>query len=167
MIQVYTGNGKGKTTAALGLALRAVGAGKKVFIGQFIKGNDYSELKTLRKIRNIKLEQFGRGSFIKGRPKALDLELADKGMKMIEEIIRKAAYDLVILDEINIALDLKLLKLRRVLNLIKNTPPKIELVLTGRYAPAGLLRRADLVSRIEESKHYFQKGQKARRGIEY
>jgi cob(I)alamin adenosyltransferase len=167
MIQVYTGNGKGKTTAALGLAIRAAGAGKHVFIGQFIKGRSYSELKSLKKFNNISIEQFGRGCFIKGRPGSKDRELACAGLRKIMDIVKKRKFELIILDEINIALDLKLLECRELLKLIKNTPKKTELVLTGRNAPAEIIKIADLVSEIKEVKHYFRKGLKARRGIEY
>ena len=167
MIQVYTGDGKGKTTASLGLAIRAVGAGKKVYIGQFIKGLEYNELKSLRKLKNITLEQFGRGCFIKGKPELKDLELACEGLKKIKDITAKRKFDVIILDEINIALDLKLLECREVVKLLKNTPKSIEMVLTGRNAPPEILKAADLVSHIKEIKHYFRKGQKARRGIEY
>jgi len=167
MIQVYTGKGKGKTTAALGLALRAVGAGKRVYIGQFIKGRDYSELKALKKFKNIKVEQFGSGCFIIKKPKLKDILLAKNGLKRVEEIIKSKIYSVVILDEINIALALGLLNLDEVISLIKKTPRNLELVLTGRYAHPEILKIADLVSEIKEVKHYFNKGIKARRGIEF
>ena len=167
MIQVYTGNGKGKTTASLGLALRAAGAGLKVYIGQFIKGKNYNELKALKKIKNIKVEQFGRGCFIKKTPQQKDIELAKKGLEKIKIIVSQRIYDVVILDEINIVLNLNLLKLEDVISLIKRTPGKTELILTGRYAHQRILNLADLVSEIKEVKHYFKKGIKARKGIEY
>ena len=167
MIQVYTGNGKGKTTAALGLALRATGAGLKVYIGQFIKGKYYSELNALKKIKNIKIEQFGRTCFIKRAPDKKDMALARAGLEKINKIISKRIYDLVILDEINIAIKLKLLALEDIISLMRKTPKKIELVLTGRWAHPDILKIADLVSEIKEVKHYFKKGLRARRGIEY
>lgn len=167
MIQVYTGKGKGKTTAALGLALRAAGAGLKIYIGQFVKGKNYAELNALKKIKNIKVEQFGRSCFIKKAPNQKDIELARNGLEKIKKIISKRVYDVVILDEINIALKLKLLALKDAINLIKKTPKKIELVLTGRYAHPEILRLADLVSEIKEIKHYYRKGIKARKGIEF
>ncbi|MCM8781137.1 MAG: cob(I)yrinic acid a,c-diamide adenosyltransferase [Candidatus Omnitrophica bacterium] len=167
MIQVYTGNGKGKTTAALGLALRAAGAGFRVFIGQFCKGRTYSELKSLRKIGNIKVEQFGRRCFIKKNPDATDKELARQGFERIKMIIKEGFYNIVILDEINIALRYKLLDLDEVLELIKNTPKQVELVFTGRFAPKRIIDVADLVSWIRDVKHYYKKGIKARRGIEF
>ncbi len=167
MIQVYTGNGKGKTTAALGLALRASGAGLKVFIGQFIKNGGYCEVKVLKKIKNIKVEQFGSGCFIKKSPTAKDTRLAKKGLLKAKEILNKAVYDMVILDEINVALNLKLLELEEVIDLIRNTPQAIELVLTGRNAHPSIIKLADLVSEIKDRKHYYKTGVKARKGIEY
>ena len=167
MIQVYTGNGKGKTTAALGLALRAAGAGLKVYIAQFIKGKPYSELKGLRRFKNIKVEQFGRGCFIKKSPARIDKELAQKGLERVKNILSTKIYDLVILDEINIALQLGLLDLREVVKILKDAPKKVELVLTGRYAKPGILKSADLVTEFREVKHYFRKNIPARKGIEF
>ena len=167
MIQVYTGNGKGKTTASLGLALRAAGAGLKVYIGQFIKGKNYSELKALQKIKNIKVEQFGRGCFIKKTPQQKDIELAKKGLEKIKRIVFQRIYDVVILDEINVALYLKLLELKEVVGLMRRNPKKVELILTGRNAHPEILKLADLVSEIKDVKHYFKMGVKARKGIEY
>ncbi len=167
MIQVYTGNGKGKTTAALGLALRAAGAEFNIFIGQFIKGKNYSELNALKKVKNIKIEQFGRGCFIKRAPNKKDIALAISGLKRVRKIISLGIYDMVILDEINVALKLKLLKLEDVISLIKNTSKKTELVLTGRNAHPKIMKIADLVSEIKDRKHYYKKGIKARRGIEF
>ena len=167
MIQVYTGNGKGKTTAALGLAVRAAGAGLKVFIGQFAKGRDYSELSVLKKIKNIKVGQFGSACFIKKIPDKKDIALAESGLERIKKIIDKRIYDVVILDEINIAIKLKLLKLKDIIGLIKTSPKKTELVLTGRYAHPKIIKIADLVSEVKDIKHYYKKGTKARRGIEF
>lgn len=167
MIQVYTGDGKGKTTAGLGLAIRAAGAGKKVYIAQFVKGRECSESNVLKKIKNIKIEQFGSGYFIKGKPRRKDIEAAGAGFKKIIGILKKNKFDVIILDEINVAMDLKLLDCHDVLKLIKNTSKKIELILTGRNAPREILKCADLVSRIKEIKHYFKSGLKARKGIEY
>jgi cob(I)alamin adenosyltransferase len=166
MIQVYTGNGKGKTTAALGLALRASGAGLNVYIGQFAKGNSCSEHVALKKIKNIKLEQFGKEGFILGKAQEMDLEFSRQGMERVKKIIACRNYQVVILDEINIALKLKLVSLKDVLDLVKSTPKNIELILTGRYAPAQLIKVADLVSQIREIKHYYRCGLKARKGIE-
>lgn len=166
-IQVYTGRGKGKTTAALGLALRAAGAGLRVYIGQFIKGRSYSENKALQKIKNIKMEQFGRGCFIKGQPKKKDKELVRKGLEKVKRVMAQGKYDMVILDEINVALKFGLLDLDEVVKLIENKPGGIEMVLTGRYAPAKILKLADLVTEMKEVKHYYKKGVPARKGIEF
>ena len=167
MIQVYTGNGKGKTTAALGLALRAAGAGLNVYVGQFAKGSCYHEIKALKKIDNIKVEQFGRRCFIKKSPDKIDRQMALAGLKRSNEIIALRKYRMVILDEINIAVKLKLIPLSSLLELIKHAPKTIELVLTGRYAHPKIIKLADLVSQIKEVKHYYAQGVKARRGIEF
>ena len=167
MIHVYTGNGKGKTTAALGLALRAAGNGLKVYIGQFLKGRAYGELRALKKFKNIKIEQFGSVCFVGKKPSQKDVELAKKGLEKSRKILSKKIYDLVVLDEINVALRLGLLDLEEVLAMIRKIPKKTELVLTGRYAPKKIIKAADLVSEIKEIKHYFKKGVKCRRGIEF
>lgn len=167
MIHVYTGDGKGKTTAALGLALRAAGAGLRVYIGQFIKGESYSELKIIKKIPNIKIEQYGRGCFIKNKPKQRDIDLAANGLAQVKQIIARRDYDIVILDEINIALRLGLLKINELINILKSTPKDMELVLTGRGATQKIIKLADLVSEIKDIKHYYKRGIKARKGIEF
>ncbi|MFA4993070.1 MAG: cob(I)yrinic acid a,c-diamide adenosyltransferase [Candidatus Omnitrophota bacterium] len=167
MIHVYTGNGKGKTTAAIGLALRASGAGLNVYIAQFAKGRICSEHKALQKIKNIKVEQFGGDYFILHKVRSFDIESAQQAMEKIRKAIARKSYQVIILDEINVALKLKLVCLKDVLELIKYTPATIELVLTGRGAPRRLIECADLVSRINEVKHYFRRGFKARRGIEF
>ena len=167
MIQVYTGNGKGKTTAAFGLALRAAGAGLHVYIGQFAKGRSYHEIQALKKIDHIKIEQFGRCCFIKESPDKIDIQMALAGLKRLNEIIAARKYQMVILDEINIAVKLKLIPLSGLLELIKHTPKAIELVLTGRDAHPKIIKLADLVSQVKEIKHYYTQGVKARRGIEF
>lgn len=167
MIHVYTGNGKGKTTAAIGLVIRAAGAGKKIYMGQFIKGKPYSELRCLKKIKNITIEQYGRGCFIKRKPSRIDIDLAQKGLARARAVIESGTYDLVVLDEVNCALAVKLLSLRDVMNAVKRAPRTIELILTGRNAPRSLINIADLVSEIREIKHYYRKGLQARRGIEF
>lgn len=167
MIQVYTGNGKGKTTSALGLALRACGAGHKIYIGQFIKTGNYCEIKALKAFANIKVEQFGRGCFIMGKPCKKDIELAGAGVKKIIQILKEDKFKLIILDEVNIALKLKLIKLQDLIEIINNTPKESELILTGRYAHPKIKRLADLVTEIREIKHYYKKGMRARRGIEF
>lgn len=167
MIQVYTGNGKGKTTAALGMAVRAVGAGKKVYICQFLKGRYYCELATLKKLKNIKLEQFGTSCFVKKSPSAKDKELAGKGLAAAKKVLSSQLDIVVILDEINVACQLGLIDVKDVLRILKEMPKENEVILTGRNAPAEILKIADLVSEIKEVKHYFNKGVRARKGIEY
>jgi len=166
MIQVYTGNGKGKTTAAIGLALRAAGAGLNVYIAQFAKGTYCSEHRALKKIKNIKVEQFGRAYFIR-KPQPSDTDLTLRGLKRVREVFASKKYQVIILDEINVILKLKIVSSKDVLDLISHLPKNTELVLTGRDASARIIKIADLVSRIEEVKHYYNKGIKARQGIEF
>jgi cob(I)alamin adenosyltransferase len=169
LVQVYTGNGKGKTSAAFGLALRAAGRELKVYIIQFIKGGfDYGELYVIDKIPNITLKAFGRGKFITEKPpEKEDVKLAEKALQLANEIIRRGEHDIVILDEINVALNLKLIALEEVLELIKNKPAHVELVLTGRHAPDQVIEAANLVSDMREIKHPFKQGYGSRKGIEY
>jgi cob(I)alamin adenosyltransferase len=168
LVQVYTGNGKGKTTAAFGLALRAIGRGLKVYVIQFIKGGfDYGELYIVDKLPNLKLKAFGRGRFIKGKPSQEDVKLAEEALLLAEKIIKGGEYDIVVLDEVNVALNLKLIGLDKVLELIKSKPKHVELVLTGRYAPNEVLETADLVTEMKEIKHPYNAGYRARRGIEF
>ena len=166
MIQVYTGNGKGKTTAALGLALRAAGAGLKVFIGQFAKGMVYSELKTLSALPQITVRQFGRDCFIVNQPDAEDIRLAQAGLEEAREAMLSGQYDVVILDEANIALFFKLFSVQDLLTFMDQKPDAVELVITGRYAPQEVIDRADLVTEMREIKHYYTQGLEARKGIE-
>ncbi len=166
-VQVYTGNGKGKTTAALGLALRAAGAGLKVYIGQFMKQRDYSELKSLEKFQdNIKIEQFGRQRFIGQKITKEDEISAQEGFERIKKIARDSEYDLVILDEINVVLGYGLVNEKELIKIIKDRPQTQEIVLTGRSASQGIMESADLVTEMKQIKHYFSKGVKARKGIE-
>mgnify|MGYP006297341905 CR=1 FL=1 len=167
-VQVYTGDGKGKTTAALGLAIRAAGAGKKVFFAQFVKGQQYSEIKLIsEKLPEIEIQQFGRRCFIKKEPQAEDIKIAREGFKKVQEKIASHEYDLIILDEINIAIYYELITVDEVLDLINNKPANLELVLTGRKAPNRIIEAADLVTEMQEIKHYYQKNVQAREGIEY
>jgi cob(I)alamin adenosyltransferase len=169
LVQVYTGNGKGKSSAAFGLALRAIGRGLKVYIIQFIKGGfDYGELYVVDKLPNLTLKAFGRGKFVTEKPvEREDVKLAEEALALAEEIVKSGEYDIVILDEINVALNLKLIEIKRVLELAKNKPKRVELVLTGRYAPNEIIEVADLVTEMKEVKHPFNKGYQARKGIEY
>jgi cob(I)alamin adenosyltransferase len=166
-IHLYTGNGKGKTTAALGLALRAAGAGKTVFIAQFVKGMHYSELDALKSLPAIEVKQFGLDCFIVNQPTLEDIEAARKGLEKVSSIIGKNNYDMVILDEICIALYYHLFELDAVLELLKAKPEKMEIILTGRYAPPELYEMADLVTEMNEIKHYYNTGIEARKGIEF
>ncbi|MCK5338469.1 MAG: cob(I)yrinic acid a,c-diamide adenosyltransferase [Bacteroidales bacterium] len=167
-VQVYTGNGKGKTTAALGLAVRAVGAGMKVFIGQFVKGMHYSELDVINSnLESITVRQYGRDCFIINEPTFEDKEAAQDGFERIRQIVHAGKHELVILDELNIAIYYGLISLDEVLRLIKDKPSHVELVITGRYAPDELLEAADLVTEMKEMRHYYQKGVQARKGIEF
>jgi len=167
-VQVYTGNGKGKTTAAFGLALRAEGAGLKVFIGQFVKGKTYNENITItRNLKNITVKQYGLDCFIVKAPTDNDIKAARQGFEEMIKIIQNGKYDLVIMDEVNIALYYKLIKVDELIELIRNRPSHVELVLTGRYAPTEIIEAADLVTEMKEVKHYYQQGIEARKGIEY
>jgi cob(I)alamin adenosyltransferase len=166
-VQVYTGDGKGKTTAALGLALRAAGAGLKVFIGQFIKSAPYSEIKALERFSDhISIRQFGRGCFIRGNPCQADIDLARQALDGIGDALRSGAYDVVIADEANVAFGCRLVSEADLIALIDARPPHVELVLTGRNAPARIIERADLVTEMKPVKHYYEKGVSARKGIE-
>jgi len=169
IVQVYTGNGKGKSTAAFGLALRAIGRGLKVYIIQFIKGGfDYGELYIVDKLPNLTLKAFGRGKFVTEKPpEKVDVQFAEEALALAEKIVKSGEYDIVILDEVNVALNLKLIKTGRVVELIKAKPKHVELVLTGRYAPNEIIELADLVTEMHEVKHPYNKGFEARKGIEY
>ncbi|MCD6276023.1 MAG: cob(I)yrinic acid a,c-diamide adenosyltransferase [Thermoplasmata archaeon] len=166
-IHVYTGNGKGKTTAAFGLAMRAAGRGKKVCIIQFMKPDKgYGEQVSARKL-GIEVHAFGSNRFVnKNNPAREDIERAKKALNFAKEKLREN-YDLIILDEINVALDFNLISLEDVLSLISMLPERTELVLTGRYAKEEIIERADLVTEMREVKHYYRKGVMAREGIEY
>ncbi len=169
LVQVYTGDGKGKTSAAFGLALRAVGRGLKVYTIQFVKGGfNYGELHAIKQLPNLKLRAFGRGRFIKEKPpRKVDMELAKKALEFAAEVVTKGEYDVVVLDEVNVALYLGLISVNDVIKLVKSKPKHVELVLTGRNAPAEIIAAADLVTEMKEVKHPFRKGVPPRKGIEY
>jgi cob(I)alamin adenosyltransferase len=168
LIHVYTGNGKGKTTAAIGLGIRAVGNGLKVVMIQFMKGRRYSELETLEKVQNFTVVQFGRDEFVsKKNPEKIDIELAHKGLTYAREAIQKNLFDVVILDEINVAVDYQLLTVDDVLELFRQKPETMELIVTGRYAHPEIIKQADVVSEILEIKHPYQKGIQSRKGIDW
>ena len=169
-IHIYTGDGKGKTTAALGLALRAVGAGLRVYIGQFIKEGKFSELKALEKFKqNITVEQFGRKRFVGKKLVEEDRQAAQNGLERVREIMRSGKYDLIILDEINIVLHYDLIDESDVIDMLKNRDEQneqIEVVLTGRNAKKNIIDCADLVTEMRKIKHYRDQGINARLGIE-
>ena len=170
MIQVYTGNGKGKTTAALGLACRAVGHGYTAFMIQFMKGNiDYGELETARKLAPyLTIRQMGRECFVnREHPDPEDIRLAHEALALAKTIIASGEYDIVILDEINVAMDFGLISTQEVIQLMdEERPAHVELILTGRYAPPEIIEQADLVTDMVEVKHYYHRGVQSREGIE-
>ncbi|MCK9198711.1 MAG: cob(I)yrinic acid a,c-diamide adenosyltransferase [Bacilli bacterium] len=165
-IQVYTGNGKGKTTAALGQALRAICAGNKVFFGQFLKGQSTSELQVPNYVPNFTIRQFGNINFII-EPTSSDKEKANIAFEQMSEILTSSRYDLVIFDEINTAMALNIIPEQWILSLLKLKPNWTEVILTGRNAPKRIIEIADLVTEMNEIKHYYSTGVKARFGIEY
>lgn len=166
--QVYTGNGKGKTTAAFGLALRAAGAGKKVFFAQFVKGKTYSEIKAVEQwLPSITVKQFGRGCFIVKQPQQADIDAARNGLNEVKNILKSGEYQLVVLDEANIAIFYKLFTTSELIEAIENRHTDTEVIVTGRYAPQELIDAADLVTEMKEIKHYYNNGIEAREGIEF
>lgn len=187
-VQVYTGDGKGKTTAALGLTLRASGADKKIAFIQFMKALGYSEQKLLPTLPGVTWKTLGKPFFIAKKGSISEADLAKYGdgcvvfeegnppeeyVKMIRsgfaearEMVLSGAYDMVVLDEINCALFFGLLDTEEVLDLMRNKPARTELILTGRRAPEEIIAAADLVTEMREIKHYYTKGVPARRGIE-
>lgn len=166
--QVYTGNGKGKTTSSLGVALRSIGAGYKVYIGQFMKNGDYSEIKALKSLGgdNLKIEQYGHGGELSNKDNEAYIHAAHEGLKKAYSALTSGEYDLVILDETNVAIHCGYLELDDVLSLIDKRPENTELIITGRYAKPEILEKADLVTEMKEIKHYYQQGVPARKGIE-
>ncbi|MFH0919914.1 MAG: cob(I)yrinic acid a,c-diamide adenosyltransferase [Fibrobacterota bacterium] len=166
-IHVYTGNGKGKTTAALGLALRAAGAGKTVYVAQFVKGMKYSELKSLGLLKkHITVRQCGLRGFIVKTPSKADIDAACKGLAEAAKAIASGRYDLVILDEANIANYYNLFTARELLDVVLARPVHVEIVITGRYADKKIMDAADLITEMREVRHYYSKGVPARKGIE-
>lgn len=166
-IHIYTGNGKGKTTAAFGLAVRAMLANKKVYIGQFVKDMEYNETKLKNYFSNITIEQLGNGCFINKAPEQHDITAAQEGLKKCADILSRGVFDVVILDEITIALYFKLFQVSDVINILKNKNLKTEVILTGRYAPQELIDIADLVTDMVEVKHYYTQGVLSRNGIDH
>ena len=166
-IHIYTGNGKGKTTAAIGLAIRAAGANLQVFLAQFIKGKQYSELNTLNRLSDqITVEQFGLPSFIYGKPSEPDIEAAHYGLERVKSSMLSGRFDMIIIDEGNVAVTCGLLSKQDILDLIAMKPENLELVITGRGALPEIIEKADIVTEMKAIKHYYDNGVDARIGIE-
>ncbi|MFW6119829.1 MAG: cob(I)yrinic acid a,c-diamide adenosyltransferase [Petrotogales bacterium] len=168
IVHVYTGPGKGKTTAALGLGLRAAGAGFKVHMLQFMKGRRYSEIDAIQSIPNFTISQHGRDEFVsKENPEQIDIDLARDGFEEAKKVVENGKHDMVILDEINVAVDYNLIPVDNVLKLIVEKPEKLELVLTGRDAHPEIVKLADIVTEMLEIKHPYQHGVTGRKGVEF
>ena len=168
-IQVYTGNGKGKTTAALGLAVRAAGYEEKTFIGQFLKGQDYGELNGVKNFSPfITIKQFGRKGFyhVTKDPDNEDIQSARSGLEKCQQAMLSGEYRIIILDEINVTVYFNLLSEKEIHSVLDQKPENGEIILTGRYAPDSFIKRADLVTEMKDIKHYYEKGIQAREGIE-
>ena len=166
-VHVYTGTGKGKTTCALGLLLRACGAGFRIFVAQFLKSRDYSELTALRRFDDlVTIRQYGTGTFVKGNPTDADRQAASAGFAETRKALMSGNYNLVILDEANVAVRYGLIPVDDLLGLIHDRPAGVELVITGRGADPRIIEAADLVTEMTEIKHYFKSGVRARVGIE-
>jgi cob(I)alamin adenosyltransferase len=166
-IHIYTGDGKGKTTAAIGLAIRAAGYGMKTYIGQFMKGQHYGELTALRDHPFITIEQYGDIACVhREEITQKHMDQAQQGLKQARKAMHSHRYDIIILDEINVAVWFDLIKAEEVLELLNERPKNVEFILTGRHAPEAFLEMADLVSDVKEIKHYYNRGVKARTGIE-
>ncbi|MDP8012017.1 MAG: cob(I)yrinic acid a,c-diamide adenosyltransferase [Thermoplasmata archaeon] len=184
LVEIYTGNGKGKTTAAIGLAVRAAGYGLKVYIIHFMKSKKYGESRSLKKIEGIKEIYIGKPYFITKDPSIKDKfkdvvvfepghppedykELIRKGLEKVKNILKSGKYDIIILDEIITANYFELVSTDEIKSIIDEKPKNVEIILTGRYASEDLISIADLVTEMKEVKHPYQKGIIARKGIEY
>jgi cob(I)alamin adenosyltransferase len=166
-VHVYTGDGKGKSTAAFGLAMRAAGAGLPVYVAQFVKGMRYSEINAFERFSDlVEIHQFGRGCFILRNPAPEDAEAARNGLCEVRKILTAGNHRLVILDEANIATFYNLFSVDELLEVVEAKPDHVELVITGRRADPRLIERADLVTEMREIKHYYTQGVQARKGIE-
>ncbi|MDO5716928.1 MAG: cob(I)yrinic acid a,c-diamide adenosyltransferase [Tissierellia bacterium] len=166
MLFVITGNGKGKTTSALGMSLRMLGAGGRVFFMQFIKGKEYSEIKALRQLEGVDVHITGRECFIRRDPDEEDYQRAQNAFALFQEALQDS-YDLYVLDELNIALYYELISIDHVLKVLEEASKKKDIVVTGRYAPEELKSIAKMVSEVKEIKHHYKEGIQARKGIEF
>ena len=165
-VHIYTGDGKGKTSAAFGVALRTRMCGSKVYVGQFVKGMKYSETRLAELVDRLEVEQYGCECFIDRLPDAQDIKRADEGLERAIDVLVSDAFELVILDEIFIAHYFGLLTSEQIQEVIRAKPPRTELILTGRYCPESLFEYADLVTEMREIKHYYQQGVLSREGID-
>jgi cob(I)alamin adenosyltransferase len=166
-VHVYTGEGKGKTTAAFGIALRAAGAGYRVFIGQFMKGARCCEIEAFSRFTDlITLKQYGRASFVSRSPAVEDIRSTMKGFSQAKRLVLSERFKIAILDEINVAIHCRLVPVGALLDLIRIRPKGVELLITGRYAHPKVIQEADLVTEMKELKHYYHRGVPARKGIE-
>ncbi len=168
LVMVYTGNGKGKTTAAVGQALRAIGHGYRVYMIHFMKGRDYGEFLAAGRLPNLTVVRAGRDVFVnRENPEPVDIELARDGFERAKKAVCSGEYDLVVLDEIIVAVDYGLISEKELFELLEQKPPRVDLVLTGRGASPELVKRADMVSEILAIKHHYDAGVDGRKGIEY
>lgn len=166
-VRVYTGDGQGKTTAAFGVLVRALCAGKVGYVGQFVKDEMYNEVNLTHFCKHVTIEQLGRGCFLDREPDELDKNAAEAALDKVTEIMASGYYDLVILDELTIAIHYKLLTVETVLAALEKRCPTTEVIITGRYAPKELIDVADLVTNMQEVKHYYEQGVLARDGFDH
>ncbi len=168
IVMLFTGDGKGKTTAAVGAAVRAAGHGADVLIIQFMKGRLYGELAAVDKIDNLRIEQHGRDEFVDPKdPEKIDIELAEKGWARALEAVSSGPPSLLVLDEINVAVSFGLIPLEEVVRFVRERPDGMDMILTGRYAAPELIDIADTVTEMKEIKHHYNAGVQMRKGIEY
>ncbi|MFA5398699.1 MAG: cob(I)yrinic acid a,c-diamide adenosyltransferase [Methanogenium sp.] len=166
-IQVYTGDGKGKTTAALGVSIRSLVAGHRVYFAQFIKGIQTGELSLPEAFPEFTIVQYGMGRFIDGRPDECDVSAAREGLASCADVLKSGAYDLVVLDEINVALHYGMVEVSEVIAALAGRAPHVDVICTGRYAPPELIDASDLTTEMKKIKHYYAAGVRARKGIEF
>ncbi len=168
IVMLFTGDGKGKTTAAVGAAVRAAGHGAEVLIIQFMKGRLYGELAAAEKLDNLTIEQHGRDEFVDPKnPEKIDIELAEKGWARALEVVASDPPSLLVLDEINVVVSFGLIPIETVVDFVRNRPCGMDLILTGRYAAQELIDIADTVTEMKEIKHHYNAGVQMRKGIEY